>query len=70
MSKVTASDIVRAIGHLPRNRDYNYINPATRTKIVIVDVVQPEGPITIGRYNPTAGPSRRLRNDLLLHKGK
>ena len=52
---ITASDIVTAIGHLPRNRAYNYINPSTRTKIQIHDIIRPEGPIYIRRYNPSRG---------------
>lgn len=53
--KITASDFVHAIGRLPKNRSYNYINPKTRTKIIVVDVVYPEGPIRIKRYNPSSG---------------
>ena len=53
--KITASDFVHAIGRLPKNRSYNYINPKTRTKIIVVDVGYPEGPIRIKRYNPSSG---------------
>ncbi|MFX4263091.1 hypothetical protein ACOBQJ_12965 [Pelotomaculum propionicicum] len=53
--KITASDIVTAIGHLQKDRAYNYINPRTRTKIHIVHICYPEGPIIIKRYNPSKG---------------
>lgn len=59
MSRVTAADIVRAIGQLPRNQDYHYIHTATRTRIIIDSVNSPEGPITIKRYNPTRREKRR-----------
>ncbi|MFA5168260.1 MAG: restriction endonuclease [Candidatus Omnitrophota bacterium] len=53
--KVTATEIVYAIGQLPQKRAFNYINPKTRSVIEIVDVKYPEGPITIKRYNPSKG---------------
>ena len=53
--RLTASDIVTAIGHLPRNRTYHYVNPNTRDQIEIVNVVHPEGPIVIKRYSPSEG---------------
>lgn len=52
---VTASDLVLAINHLPRNRAYNYVSPKTRTKIEIQDITFPEGPIFIKRYSPSKG---------------
>jgi type II restriction enzyme len=53
--KLTASNIVSAIGQLPRDRTYQYINPRTRNQIEIVHVTYPEGPIAIKRYNPAQG---------------
>ncbi len=53
--RLTAADIVSAIGQLPRNRFYHYVSPKTRTVIKIVDVTYPEGPITIRRFNPSNG---------------
>ena len=53
--KVTASDIVTVIGHLRKNVAYHYIHTSTKGQIEIVDVVRPEGPITIKRYNPSNG---------------
>lgn len=62
--RLTAADIVSAINHLPRDRDYNYINPKTKGKIRIVDVILPEGPIIIKRYNPYKGESpSRAKNE-------
>jgi type II restriction enzyme len=43
---------------LPRNRSYSYSHKATTTKIEIVEVVLPEGPITIKRYDPGKGRGR------------
>jgi len=53
--KVTASDIVTAIGHLPKNRAYHYINPRTKGQLEVVGITYPEGPIVIKRYNPSKG---------------
>lgn len=55
--KLTASNLVSALGQLPRDRIYNYVNPATKGNIEIVHLTYPEGPITIKRYNPAKGQS-------------
>src|SRR3990172_559461 len=60
MVNVTASDIVRAIARLPRNRDYHYINPVNTGRIVIDEVILPEGPVVIKRYDPN---KRQKRED-------
>ena len=52
--KLTAYNIVNAINGLPRNRDYNYVNPDNHGKIRIVNVCLPEGPIIIRRWDPTS----------------
>lgn len=51
-----------AIGHLPKNRAYHYINPRTRGQIEIVSVTYPQGPITIKRYDPSAGETSTSAN--------
>ena len=40
MAKITAYNIVKAIGNLPRNRDFNYVNDRTPGKIRIVDITE------------------------------
>lgn len=55
MQRVTGQNIVYAISQLPKNIDYNYINPRTKGLIRIVDVKLQEGPITIRRWNPSKG---------------
>jgi len=57
MRRLTASDIVTAIGQLPRDRVYHYVNPRTRGQIQIVRAELPEGPVVIKRYNPSEGES-------------
>jgi len=52
---LTATDIVTAINQLPRNREFNYINPSTTGKILIDAVRLHEGPIYIKRYDPVNG---------------
>jgi type II restriction enzyme len=50
--RLTAADIVRAIGRLPRDRAYGYVSGKNAGKIRIETVVEPEGPIFVRRYNP------------------
>jgi hypothetical protein len=50
--QLTASNILKAIHGLPKGVWYEYINQSTSTKVRVVDVVLPEGPITIERYDP------------------
>lgn len=55
MPKITAYNLVRAIGQLPRNVNYNYINPKIRGLIHIENVLEPSGPVLIRRWNPSKG---------------
>lgn len=55
MQKLTAANLVSAIRQLPRNQNYNYINPETKGYIRIVDVKLPEGGITFKRWNTSKG---------------
>lgn len=52
---LTASNIVHAINNLNKNVHYNYINGSTATKIIISEIILPEGPIFIKRYNTSKG---------------
>jgi type II restriction enzyme len=53
--RTTPTDLVHAINELPKDRAYSYVSPTTRTRIQILDVILPEGPIRIRRYNPSKG---------------
>jgi type II restriction enzyme len=55
MERVTGYNLVAFINQLPKNRNYNYINPTTTGLIRIVGIVMPEGPIKIRRWNPAKG---------------
>ena len=55
MAKYTAYNLVRAINVLPRNINYNYINPRTTTLFHIENVSLPAGPIQIKRWDPQKG---------------
>lgn len=59
MSKITAYNLVRAISQLPRNINYNYINPRTPGLIHIENVLLPAGPVQFRRWNPNKGESYR-----------
>lgn len=52
MAQYTAYNLIRAINLLPRNRNYNYINPKTPGLIHIENVNHPAGPVQIKRWNP------------------
>src|SRR4029453_4411860 len=56
---MTAAELVRAISELSRSRDYPYVDPKNRGRIVIKNITQPEGPIKVGRYNPSNGDATR-----------
>ncbi|QTP14934.1 restriction endonuclease [Serratia symbiotica] len=53
--RLTAQNLVREIGKLPRNIEYQYINEKNSGRIVIHHVHEPEGPIEFKRYNPAKG---------------
>lgn len=55
MAKITAYNLVRAINQLPRNVNFNYVNPKTPGLIHIENVNLPAGPIQIKRWNPNKG---------------
>lgn len=57
MPKITAYNLVRAISLLPRNINFNYVNPRTPGLIHIENVILPAGPIQIRRWNPKKGES-------------
>ncbi len=63
--RLTAQNIIRAINQLPRNREYQYINPRNSSLIKLETVQEPERPIQFRRYNPTKGEklsSAKLEN--------
>ena len=49
MEKLTAANLVHQLGLLPKNTSFNYIHSSTPTEIRIVNIVRPEGPISIKR---------------------
>ena len=49
--KATASDLVRAIHHLPRNRTYHYVSGKTRTQLLIHSVDLPDFELTLTTYS-------------------
>jgi hypothetical protein len=53
--RVTASNLLRAINSLPRDREYNYVHKGNKGRIVIHNVTEPEGPVEIRRYDPSKG---------------
>jgi len=50
--RLTASNLVKAINSLPYDQWFEYISEKSSTKVNIVNITKPEGPITIKRYQP------------------
>lgn len=63
MGKVTAYNLAHAISCLPRNREFNYVNPSTPGRIRVMDVTMPAGPVTIRRWNPNKGETYLTAKD-------
>ncbi len=55
MERVTGYNLVAWINQLPKDINYNYLNPTNKGLIRIVRVEMPGGPIWIKRWNPTKG---------------
>lgn len=58
--KITASNIVKAISALSKNSWFEYINEKTKTKVRIINITFPEGPIIIERYDPAKNQSTKV----------
>lgn len=46
---LTIENVVKAIGRLPKNQWFDYINEATQTQVRVIAITIPEGPIRIER---------------------
>jgi type II restriction enzyme len=55
--RVTAANLVHAIGKLPRDIHYQYADASTPTKLIIERVEYPEGPIIVKRYGTKKNPN-------------
>jgi type II restriction enzyme len=55
--RLTASNLVRAISNLPKNIAYNYVSESNSSRIQIVSIEGPEGPLRIKAYDPNKGQS-------------
>jgi type II restriction enzyme len=53
--KLTASNIVKSLDKLPKDQWFEYISGKTSTKVKVVSVTKPEGPISITRFDPAKG---------------
>jgi len=53
--RITASNLVAAISRLSKDCRYDYISTRTKTKVQILEVVRPLGPIYINRYCSSEG---------------
>lgn len=52
--KLTLENVIRAIGRLPKNQWFDYINESTSTQVRLIAITQPEGPIRIERKSKLA----------------
>jgi hypothetical protein len=53
--RLTAQNLIRAINQLPRDIEYQYVNPKNKWRIVIHNVSEKDGRIEFRRYNPLKG---------------
>lgn len=51
--RLTPSNIVKAIDKLSKDQWFEYVSDKTTTKVKVVRVTKPEGPIIIKRYDPS-----------------
>jgi len=57
MERLTAENIVHEIGRLPNNTWFQYVNPKTPSRVRVLSIEAPEGPITIERRDTRTGNS-------------
>lgn len=55
MKKLSASNLVAFIDQLDKRVSYQYLNPKNKGQIEIVEIVKPQGPIKIRRWDSTKG---------------
>lgn len=55
MPTLTITDLVGAIDGLPKGRQYDYLDPAIKNKILLDRVTSPDGPIYIKLITPSDG---------------
>jgi hypothetical protein len=63
VTTLTASNLAKAIHSLSRNVEYEYPSKRTKTKIRVVSVTLPEGPVTFKRYDSSKGETARNADD-------
>lgn len=54
--RVTAANLVHAIGKLPRDIHYQYADTSTPTRLIIERVQYPEGPVIVKRFGTKKNP--------------
>lgn len=66
--RLTASNIVKSIGNLPKDQWFEYINPKNKGKVKVVSVTMPEGPIIIRRF--TSKKNESISSKMIWRLGK
>ncbi|MDR6264907.1 hypothetical protein [Roseobacter sp. N2S] len=54
--RVTAANLIHAIGKLPREIHYQYADTSTPTRLIIERIDYPEGPVIVRRYGTKKNP--------------
>lgn len=62
---LTSENVVRAIGRLPKNQWFEYINTSTSTQVRVLAVTAPEGPIRIERKTPSATSEQTISRQMI-----
>lgn len=56
---ITVAEMINLLSSLPKGAEYPYINASTHTVVTIEEIIQPYGPITIRRWDPTKGEIKK-----------
>ena len=64
MQRITGYNLVAFINQLPKDLNYNYIEPTNRALIRIMRVEMPEGPIYIKRWEPSKGETSDTKGEV------
>lgn len=55
---ITVASMVNLFSSLPKGAEFPYINASTHTVVTIEEIIQPYGPVTIKRWDPTKGETK------------
>lgn len=60
----TVAEMINLLSALPKGAEYPYINNSTHTVVTIEEIISHYGPITIKRWDPTKGETKKAAEPL------